>query len=554
MKIFAAVIAALIAGPVLSAPAKRPTLIVAISVDQFSADLFAEYRQHYTGGLRRLANGIVFPSGYQSHAATETCPGHATLLTGSRPARSGIIANTWFDQSVTRGPAGSHAVYCAEDETQPGTTFLNYVVSVDHLKVPTMGDRMKRVDPRSRVVSVAGKDRAAVMMGGHATDAIWYLDPKTSRSYVTLPTHEATEPAIVKTVNARVSELIDRPRVAAQPRQCKRYEGLVQTLPGGPVVGTPVRRVPKDAKAFRTSADFDRATADIAIGLIRSMKLGHGPAPDLLAIGLSANDYVGHAFGTEGAEMCAQQVALDQTVGRILAALDANGAPYAVVLTADHGGFDVPERHDIQGFPDAARVDPGLTPGKIAPGLVSQFRLAIPADKLLLADSAQGDWYLSRDVPTPLRAKVLAALQAKLLSYPQVAAVLTAADLSRMPSPRPPVDDWSLAQKARASFDPARSGDLIVFLKPRIIPISTPAVNYTATHGSPWDYDRRVPMLFWYPGAVAHEEPLSVETVDILPTLAALIGLEVPPAEIDGRCLDLDPTSNSTCQPAMPAR
>jgi predicted AlkP superfamily pyrophosphatase or phosphodiesterase len=77
-----------------AAPATPPKLIVAISVDQFSADLFSEYRQYYQGGLKRLTQGAVFPRGYQSHAATETCPGHSTILTGSRPSRTGIIANT----------------------------------------------------------------------------------------------------------------------------------------------------------------------------------------------------------------------------------------------------------------------------------------------------------------------------------------------------------------------------------------------------------------------------------------------------------------------------
>jgi type I phosphodiesterase/nucleotide pyrophosphatase len=70
-----------------------PKLLVVISVDQFSANLFDEYRPHYTGGLARLATGTVFHNGYQSHAATETCPGHSTILTGDHPARTGIIGN-----------------------------------------------------------------------------------------------------------------------------------------------------------------------------------------------------------------------------------------------------------------------------------------------------------------------------------------------------------------------------------------------------------------------------------------------------------------------------
>src|ERR1044072_2872674 len=78
------------------APQQAPRLLVVISVDQFSADLFAEYPAQFPGGFARLMTGVVFPSAYQSHAATETCPGHSTILTRARPARTGIIANDWM--------------------------------------------------------------------------------------------------------------------------------------------------------------------------------------------------------------------------------------------------------------------------------------------------------------------------------------------------------------------------------------------------------------------------------------------------------------------------
>ncbi|MEY4269414.1 MAG: hypothetical protein RLZZ58_630, partial [Pseudomonadota bacterium] len=123
-----------------------PKLIIAIAVDQFSADLFAEYRQYFAGGLARLASGVVFPSGYQSHAATETCPGHATILTGAHPARTGIVANNYFDLNT---PRADKRIYCMEDENVPGTSSDtgNYAPSVTHLKMPTLGDRMKDANP-----------------------------------------------------------------------------------------------------------------------------------------------------------------------------------------------------------------------------------------------------------------------------------------------------------------------------------------------------------------------------------------------------------------------
>ena len=84
-------------------------------------------------------------------------------------------------------------------------------------------------------------------------------------------------------------------------------------------------------------------------------------------------------------------------------------------------------------------------------------------------------------------------------------------------------------------------------LKPRITPIADASRGSVATHGSVWDYDRRVPILFWRRGMTGFEQPLSVETVDIMPTLAALIGLPLAPGSVDGRCLDLVAGPETSC-------
>ena len=512
-----------------------PRLVVAISVDQFSADLFAEYRPQVTAGLRRLQEGAVFPAGYQSHAATETCPGHSTILTGSHPARTGIVANEWYDQSLTRA---DKKVYCTEDPTVPGSSSTHYTVSAQYLKARTLGDRMKAANPQSRVVSVAGKDRAAIMMGGHAIDQAWFWSGK---SFVTLPGAGNAQPKSVADVNAAVTAALERPHHSVLPAVCQGRS--IPVAVGGKSVGVLQDRKAGDARGFRTSLEFDRATTDIAIGLIRELRLGQGPAPDVLSIGLSATDYVGHTYGTEGAEMCAQILGVDDNVGRILAALDSTHVPYVVVLTADHGGHDLPERNRLRAMTDASRVDPLLLASVVGGQLAQEFHLEEP---VLLGVQPSGDIYLGRDVPAGVRPRVLEAARALYLSHPQVAAVFTAAELRRLPAPSGSPDEWSLADRFRASFDPERSGDLLVALKPHVTPIADPS-DYVATHGSPWNYDRRVPILFYRPGIIGFEQPLPVETVDILPTLAALVSLPIPPAEIDGRCIDLDAGPADTC-------
>jgi arylsulfatase A-like enzyme len=274
------------------------------------------------------------------------------------------------------------------------------------------------------------------------------------------------------------------------------------------------------------------------------MHLGEGPATDILAVGLSATDYVGHTYGTEGAEMCLQVLALDRLLGDFFRALDATGVDYVVMLTADHGGNDVPEREDEHAIPGASRAAESLSPGAMGKTLAAKLHLQGP---VLLGSGAFGDFYIDKAIRGPMRQRVLREALAAYRSHPQVSAVFTHAEIAAAPPPSDPPETWSLIQRARASFDDERSGDFVVQLKPRVTPIFDTAKGYVATHGSPWDYDRRVPILFWRKGMLPFEQPLSVETVDIMPTLAALIGLKVPANEIDGRCLDLDAGPGSTC-------
>ena len=154
---------------------------------------------------------------------------------------------------------------------------------------------------------------------------------------------------------------------------------------------------------------------------------------------------------------------------------------------------------------------------------------------------------MPHDLPADTRAKVIDTLVALLKASPQVEAVWTKAEIAASPMPTSGPQEWSLLQRARASFDADRSGDVFSVLKRTVVPIPEARIGYTATHGSPWDYDRRVPLLFWRKGLTGFEQPQPVDTVDIAPTLAALIGLSVPAGAFDGRCLDIDGGPGNSC-------
>ena len=534
------------AKPVAAAmPKGPPRLIVAISVDQYSADLFAQYRPTFRYGLARLAQGAVFPSGYQSHAATETCPGHATLLTGDHPARNGIIANTWFEPG---GPRGTKPIYCAEDDRDPASTAKNPVVSAYHLKVPTLGEYMKAADARSRNVAVSAKDRAVMMMGGHTIDAAYWWK---GAGFVTLA-GRALAPAAVAQNGAVTATLKRGAPALAAPAWCAASDHAVALQPKGSTgqgrfALPPLASEPRAPDLFRISPRMDAATIDLANGLVDELRLGKGGAPDILSVSLSATDYVGHATGTEGMEMCIQMAELDKNIGRLLDHLDKLGIDYAVMLSADHGGLDTPERLDEQAYPRAVRVDPALMPAELGKAVSAKTGITV-AGPLLIADGPFGDFYVNRAVPVGQRPAVVAALVAAAKANPQVAAVFTAEELAKTPLPTGSPQDWSLKDRARASFYPGRSGDVVILLDRAVVPIPEAMPGaYIATHGSAWDYDRRVPMLFYRRGMLGFEQPQPVETVDIAPTLAAILGLSLPDGTFDGRCLDIDGGAGNTC-------
>ena len=528
----------------VTAATPPPKLIVMIAVDQFSADLFAEYRGKFTGGLARLTSGVVFPSGYQSHGATETCPGHSTILTGNHPAHTGIIANNYFDLST---PRDDKRVYCAEDESVAGTTSGSgkYAASVQHLLVPTLGDLMKARDPRTQVVSVAGKDRAAIMMGGHQADELMWLVPTGLTSY----RGTALSPVATQASTA-IAAAMAQPRPGLTlPADCAAHDVAIpiDSKDGkGASVGT--GRLARDGGNFRgfmASPEADGAVLATAAALRQTRKMGEGDTTDLLIVGLSATDYVGHTYGTEGSEMCLQMTGLDRELGDFFARLDASGIDYAVALTADHGGHYLPERNRQNAWPAAERVDPALDADKLGKAVAEKLGLPQP---LLYSDGPFGDMYLAKTLTPAQRKAASTELLARWRAHPQVEAVMTGEELAKYPISKRSPDVWTLMDKLRASYNPQRSGDFVVVLKPRVTPIPESGLGYVATHGSVWDYDRRVPMLFWRKGIAGFEQPNAVMTVDILPTLAGLIGLPVDVTKIDGRCLDLLSGPATSCR------
>jgi predicted AlkP superfamily pyrophosphatase or phosphodiesterase len=521
-------------------PPVKPKLIVAISVDQFSSELYRRYLPSYTAGLKTLSSGVAFPVGYQSHAATETCPGHSTILTGMHPSHTGIVANNWFDVKT-----GSN-IYCVQ---APGSSDPN-ARGPQNMKVTTLGDWVKAAEPGARVYAVSGKDRAAITMAGkHADGVYWWYDGVgfTTSSFAGPATAAVTSPADAfnKALFAKW-KATPPPLYPAASAACVAMEKPVHfgkiDLSG---------HVPPDLAArseqnpqflmttdfqdnLRASPLFDATVVDFAEKVIADHKLGHGPATDVLAVSLSANDYIGHRYGNGGPEMCVQQAALDQTLGRFVDDLKALDVPVMVVLTADHGATDAAEReHEVD--PKASRLDSTAFVGKLNKAVMAETGLTYEP---IVGDDPQ-QLTINVGPDATLRAKVQDATVAWLKQQPEVKEVFTRAEVEAATvPPHTPPTELTYAQRFHESYDADRSGDIAVAYGERTsFGMPRGPGDVVAGHGSPWDHDRQVPILFWWPGADDQTRDTPIETVDIAPTLAALAGVKTP--DVDGQCVDL---------------
>ena len=65
------------------------------------------------GFNRFLQRGAWFADAHYGHAYTVTAAGHATILTGAYPHRTGIIGNEWRDRAT------GEPVYCTGDAGAP---------------------------------------------------------------------------------------------------------------------------------------------------------------------------------------------------------------------------------------------------------------------------------------------------------------------------------------------------------------------------------------------------------------------------------------------------
>lgn len=499
----------------------KPKLIVVLVIDQFRSDYITRTLDRFmpayfysgkVGGFRYLIqSGATFPFAQYDILQCMTGPGHATILTGSLPYQAGIPLNEWFDS--TRGKP----TYCVEDKdsplvtTQVGKTHLpGTSVSPKNLRAVTFGDELKNVDPSSRVISIALKDRAAILMGGHRADLALWFHPESSRWISShYYTTQSKFPNWVRQVNTTLPKDLSR-LVAEKPELGKH--SLQQLL------ATPVGLAMTELAAEQA---------------IQGLKLGQGKGTDLLALSFSSHDLAGHEFGPNSPEMEKMTLAEDQVLSRLFNTIRTQvpgGLKNTLILlTADHGVAPLPEWSQERKI-EAGRIDQKNLAAKIDQRFTEKY--GAPQSGKWVSYVHDFNFSLNRK---ELESKAIhyesAENEAKqiLLMDPGTQTVITSTDFLAHHFP-----PGLLGQQVTRTYFPGRSGDLI--LVPRPYFTLGGEGEDRASHVTGFGYDRSVPLIFSGPGIRPGKFATPAAVIDIAPTLAFIAGT-LPPAQSEGRVL-----------------
>ena len=502
-----------------------PTVFVVV-VDQLRTDYIERFQEHYQGGLRWLLDhGAYFPEAAYRHSSTSTSPGHATVATGMHPSTHGIVGNHWRED-------GQRIYSVADDRFEliggPGGG-----VSPRALLAGTLGDRLRSERPGSKVYAFSTKDRSAVLLAGtRATGAFWFNDQcgcMVSSSYYgdALPdwlTQAGSEVLASHYAGREWTRFIDDE--ALYERMSRRDRFPTERDDDG--IAFP-HLLPADgfASALRATPFSDEITLAAAEALLRSGRIGTDADPDVLLLGLSATDPVGHRYGPFSQEAMDNHLRLDRELGDFLDVVDETvGLDRSVfALTADHGALPLVEYLVEEGH-DARRFD--------TDGLWQEARKAIdgcgagPAAETV-AQSAGTALYWN-DTRLSERGIERGAASACLADWLEgqdgIEEVLTAERLAAG-------DATGIGALFQNAYYPDRSPHIQLHLRAHYYPGKAPGTG----HGSAHDYDRRVPVLLAGTGIAVGRFPAAAGPEDIAPTLGRILGLRMP-LEQDTRVLE----------------
>ncbi len=511
-----------------------PKLVVGIVVDQMRTDYIYRYWDNFgEGGFKRLiGEGSFLRDAHYNYMPTVTGPGHASIYTGTTPSHHGIVANDRYDRATRK------TIYCTQDMSQQavGTLPDNAHRSPVQLLSTTLADELeRRTERRSKTIGVALKDRSSILPIGRTGDAAYWMYGSEG-NFITSTWYMKSLPQwVIDFNNKKLAEQylaqtwsltlpVERYHQVLpdnNPYEIPLYRGIPASLP---INLDSLRKAGAGLDLLSYTPWGNTITTDMALAALKGEQMGTDAITDLLAISYSSTDILGHRVGPRALELEDMYIRLDRELKRLLDELDKSvgAGQYTVFLTADHGAADVPQYlKDMKGsggYVDVKKLEEDLEwethrimdmvfGNRPGPAMLD----TVMESQVFLSDSAR-DQAVGYHVTEFLRQRS------------EVAAAYSAYDLMNGGTAN------ELMELMRNGFMPQRSGDILFVMRPGYFELDEWSNGHGTTHGSPWNYDTHVPILFFGAG-VQHGEVLRrTHITDIVPTISAILGMSLTDA------------------------
>jgi hypothetical protein len=502
---------------------EAPRVVVAVIIDQLGSDTLLQS----LGALdprgvlaRAVDSGVYFERSAYAYANTLTAPGHVAVHTGAPPQASGVEGNSAWDYA--RGP-----VPVTNDPSRPvfGREPRNAGASPTRLRVPTVAHALRAATQgAAKVISLSIKDRSAILSVGSAADLVLWYDAKLG-GFTSSPVWGPALPAWLVSYRTQhpISDLLV-PWTAERPDAYRARLGP-DAAPGEGDLGGFGTVFPHGFAGVKNPLGVLQLTPMLSEYLVsltetaaRELHLGEDDVPDLIALSISGTDGAGHVFGPNSWEYIDHLVRADRAVGAWLARLEQH-TKVAVLVTSDHGVSPLPETRDGGG-----RLYPQRIAQRIEAALSTHFG-AGP----WLADVLAPFIYLSaRARQHPERARLVEVARAALLEEPSVRDAWT---LERV---RAFGDADPIEKALRLSVAPDNEAALMFLTRPyHPLDLRDPPDRGT-NHGTPYDYDRQVPVLAWGASVPHRRSADPIDQMRVAATLAHLLRVPAPSAAAQG--------------------
>lgn len=506
--------------PAASGAAEKPALVVFITVDQLRPDYLDRWRTQLSGGLRRLVDeGRFIANGVHDHAITETAPGHAATLSGRFPYATGIASNSAGVNTSDAPLVGGDGV---------GASPYRFEGSV-------LADWMQSADPRTRVLSVSRKDRGAILPVGRGRHNVFWYAPANG-NFVTSRWYGDSLPTWVQRFNAEDRVMRKYAGQIWMPLLEERDYPEPDSVAGESGSGEPTfpHILADDSLRARNLVMgfpfMDELTLDFAWRGLRELRLGAGPQTDLLAVSLSTTDAVGHRWGPDSRELHDQVLRVDRALGVFMDSVIALRGPGRVLfaLTSDHGVAPSPDVRSTWGDnrkairvpresydPALSALGPIVQREKLDPEAFTFDGMTLEVDRSKVVGKDKAVRELARAFAGEVK-RVKGVMRADVID--ELAKADTVKD--------------AIARRWLHMFRPG--GEVLVAIT--LDPFNYRGSASGATHGTPHDYDARVPIIFWGEAFLPGRDTSGGRVVDIAPTLAAVLGVK-PMERLDGQVL-----------------